>query len=119
MKYKFERYNYLDERDNLNKTTSLILIENEAKYGTYFSTEIKNLRLSYLREIVTSLEQVLSGNLQQYDFGYEAYSIECNKNTSSIIDIYDDCKTIIELPTHEIYKFMKDWKDHLTENQNN
>lgn len=117
MKYKFEKYNYFDERDNLNKSTAIIVIENEEQYGAYFYTEIKNLQLHYLEEIVNSLEQVLSGDLQQYDFGYEVYSIDCNKNISSIIDTYNDWKSITEVPTQEIYEFIRDWKHYLTENQ--
>ncbi len=66
MKYKFENYNYLDERDNINKSTSIILIENEENYGEHFSTEIKNIKLDYLNKIVISLEQVLSGELEHY-----------------------------------------------------
>lgn len=117
MKYKFEKYNYFDERDNHNKSTALIAIENEEQYGEYFITEIKNLNLHYLEEIVNSLKKVLSGNLEQYDFGYEVYSIDCNKNISSIIDIFTDDKIIFELPTQEIYEFIREWKDYLTENQ--
>ncbi|RYJ36399.1 hypothetical protein NU08_4568 [Flavobacterium anhuiense] len=117
MKYIFEKYNHFDERDNRNKSTALIAIENEEQYGEYFITEIKNLNLHYLEEIVNSLKLVLSGNLQQYNFGYEVYSIDCNKNISSIIDIFTDDKIILELPTQEIYEFIRDWKDYLTENQ--
>lgn len=35
MKYKFEKYNYFDERDNLNKSTAIIILENEEQYGVY------------------------------------------------------------------------------------
>lgn len=113
MKYKFERYNYFDETDNLNKSTSLIFIENEENYGVYFSTEIKNLELDYLNEIVTSLEKVLSGELEQYDFGCEVYSIECKKEVSSVIDLYNDWKCISEIKTQEIYELIRDWRNHL------
>lgn len=116
MKYKFERYNYFDETDNLNKSTSLIFIENEENYGVYFSTEIKNLGLDYLNEIVTSLEKVLSGELEQYNFGYEVYSIECKKEISLVIDVYDDWKCISEIETQEIYEFIRDWRNHLIKN---
>lgn len=119
MKYKFEKYNYFDERDNLHKSTSLIWIENEENYGEYFSTEIKNLELDYLNEIVNSLKKVQSGELEQYDFGYEVYSIECKKEVSLIIDLYNDWKCISETQTQEIYEFIRDWRNHLVENHNN
>jgi len=32
MKNKFEKYNYFDKRDNLNRSTSIILIENKEQY---------------------------------------------------------------------------------------
>lgn len=98
----------------LNKSTAIIILENEEQYGVYFCTEIKNLNLDYLEEIVNSLILVLSGDLQQYNFGYEVYSIDCNKKISSIIDIFTDNKII---PTQEMYEFIRDWKDYLTENQ--
>lgn len=118
MKYKFEKYNYLDERDNINKSTSIILIENEENYGEHFSTEIKNLKLDYLNEIITSLEQVLSGELENYDFGYEVYSIECKKEISLVIDTYNDWKCISEITTQEIYEFIRDWRNYLIEDAN-
>lgn len=98
----------------LNKSTAIIILENEEQYGVYFCTEIKNLNLDYLEEIVNSLILVLSGDLQQYNFRYEVYSIDCNKKISSIIDIFTDNKII---PTQEMYEFIRDWKDYLTENQ--
>ncbi|KFF04530.1 hypothetical protein [Flavobacterium reichenbachii] len=115
MKYKFEKYNYFDERDHINKSTAIILIENEENYGEHFSTEIKNLKIDYLNEIVVFLEQVLSGELQYYDFGYEVYSIECKKEISLVIDTYNDCKCISEIKTKEIYEFMRDWRNYIIE----
>jgi hypothetical protein len=116
MKYKFEKYNYFDERDRLCKSSSILLIENEHAYGEHFSTEILNLNLDYLQEIVSSLEQVLSGNLEQYDFGYEVYSIECKKETSVILDLFNDWKLIAEITTSELYEMMQDWRNYLIEN---
>ena len=116
MKYKFEQHNYFDENDNLNKSTSILIIENQENYGDYFSTEILNLKFDYLQEIVKSLEKVLSGELQYYDFGYEVYSIECKKEISQVIDTYNYWKCIAEIPTQEVYELLKDWKDYLIAN---
>ncbi|MBE8723977.1 hypothetical protein [Flavobacterium hungaricum] len=113
MQYKFEKYQYYDERDNSNKSTSIILIENEEQYGAYFSTEITNLNLEYLDEIVNSLEQILSGELQHYEFGYEVYTIECKNEISFIIDTYNHWKCIAEISTQEIYEFIRDWRNYL------
>lgn len=116
MKHKFEKYNYFDERDKLHKSTSIIVIENEENYGEHFSTEILNLNLDYLQEIVTSLEQVLSGELQEYDFGYEVYSIECKEETSVILDLFNHWESIAEITTQELYELMRDWRNHLIKN---
>ncbi|PIF33829.1 hypothetical protein CLU81_4454 [Flavobacterium sp. 9] len=116
MKYKFEQHNYFDKNDNLNKSTSLLIIEDQENYGEHFSTEILNLKLDYLEEIVKSLEKVLSGELLYYDFGYEVYSIECKKEISQVIDTYNYWKCIAEIPTQEIYELMKDWKNYLIAN---
>ncbi|WP_337965035.1 hypothetical protein [uncultured Flavobacterium sp.] len=118
MKYKFEQHNYFDKNDNLNKSTSLLIIEDQENYGEHFSTEILNLKLDYLEEIVKSLEKVLSGELLYYDFGYEVYSIECKKEISQVIDTYNYWKCIAEIPTQEVYELMKDWKDYLIANSN-
>jgi hypothetical protein len=109
-------HNYFDDRNNLNKSVPILLIENQEKYGEHFSTEITNLRFEYLEEIVKSLEKVLSGELQYYDFGYEVYSIECKKEIAQVIDTYNYWKCIAEIPTQAIYLLLKDWKDYLISN---
>lgn len=116
MKYKFEKYNYFDERDQLYKSRSILLIESEQDYGEHFSTEILNLNLDYLQEIEISLEQLLLGNLNEYYFGYEVYSIECKKETSVILDLFNDWKLIAEITTQELYEIIRDWRNYLIEN---
>ncbi len=75
--------------------------------------ELGSCSQNYLEEIVPSLEKVLSGELEQYDFGYEVYSIECRKDLSQVIDTYNEWKSIAEIPTKEIYELMRDWKSYL------
>lgn len=117
MEYTFEIYKYYDERDGLSKESPLLHIENQERYGDYFLTEISNLRFEYLEEIVPSLEKVLNGELEQYDFGYEVYSIECGKDISQVIDTYEGWKPIAEIPTEVIYHLMRDWKNFLEEHK--
>ena len=81
-------------------------------------SELGSCNENYLEEIVSSLENVLNGELEKYDFGYEVYSIECNKDISSVIDTYDGWKSIAELPTKDIYELMRDWKDFLEKDKN-
>jgi hypothetical protein len=113
MEYTFEIYKYYDERDGLSKESPLLHIENQERYGDYFLTEISNLRFQYLEEIVPSLEKVINGEVEQYDFGYEVYFIECRKDVSQVIDTYDGWRSIAEIPTEEIYELMRDWRDYL------
>jgi hypothetical protein len=113
MKYHFELRKYFDERDGLNKEIPSFIIENQEQYGFYFYDEIKNLNFNYIEEIVPSLEKVLKGELEQYDFGYEVYSIDCRKDVSQVIDTYNEWKSIAEIPTQDIYELMRDWKNYL------
>jgi len=78
--------------------------------------ELGSCNFEYLDEIVASLEQLLSGEIEQYDFGYEVYSIECKKEISQVIDTYNDWKCIAEIPTQEVYALMKDWRNYLIDN---
>lgn len=113
MKYKIENYEYFDERAGMKKIVPSLYIEDHEQYGDYFLTEILNLSLEYLNEIVSSLEQVFEGKEEQYDFGYEVYSIECKKDISQVIDTFNDWKCIAEIPTEELYELTRDWRDYL------
>lgn len=115
MKYSFELFEYFDERDNSKKTSPLLKIEDHLKYGDYFLDEITNLSLEYLNEIVFSLERVLLEELEQYDFGYEVYLIECKKEVSSVIDTFQNWKSIAFVSTQELYELMRDWLDYSKE----
>jgi DNA phosphorothioation-dependent restriction protein DptG len=110
MKYRFEIHNYFDQRDGLEKEIPLLFIENSEKYGDYFQTEVSNLSFDYLEEIVLSLEKVIRGDLEQYEFGYELYCINCRKENSQVIDTFNEWKTIVDLPTQSIYELIRDWK---------
>jgi hypothetical protein len=75
--------------------------------------ELGSCNYEYLQEIIMNLTKVKSGEIEQYDFGYEVFTLECQKEISKIIDTFDDWKCIAEVPTQEIYNLMKDWKDYL------
>jgi hypothetical protein len=78
--------------------------------------ELGSCNFEYLEEIVENLASVKSGELEQYDFGYEIYSLECRKEISQVIDTFNDWKCIAEIPTQEVYILMKNWRDYLIEN---
>jgi len=78
--------------------------------------ELGSCNIEYLEEIITNLIKVRSGELEEYDFGYEVYSIECKKEISQVIDTYNDWECIAEITTQEVYKLMKDWREYLINN---
>lgn len=82
-------------------------------------TELGSLNFTLLNEVILSLKKVLEGELNQYSFGYEVYSIDCQKDTSKIIDTFDAWKVIHELPTIEVYKMMRNWLDFKLTIENN
>ena len=112
MKFRFYINSFVDHRINKKIEIPSIEIIDSLKYGECFNSEVANLSLEYLNEIVPSLEQVLSGVIERYDFGYEVYSIECTKEISKVMDISDNWKAIAEIQTQEIYELMKDWRNY-------
>ena len=81
-------------------------------------SELGSCNESYLEEIISSLEEVLNGELEQYDFGYEVYSIDCRKDVSQVVDTYNGWKSIAEIPTQKIYELIRDWKNYLLDYSN-
>jgi hypothetical protein len=79
--------------------------------------ELGSCNNDYLEEIVLSLNKLLKGNLERYDFGYEVYSIECRKEISKVIDTHNNWACIAEISTQEIYKLMQDWLFFLKSNE--
>jgi len=78
--------------------------------------ELGACNFEYLEEIIKNLTKVRSRELEQYDFGYEVYSIECKKDISQIIDTFNNWKYIAEIPTQEVHILIKDWRDYLINN---
>ncbi len=116
MNYTFSINKYIDPCNGLEKSNPLLDIENQEKYGWYFYDEINNLssNLDYIKEIVSKLEAVLSGELKFYEgFGYEVYMIECDKENATVKNIFEDDKIDAIIPTVEVYELMRDWRDYL------
>jgi hypothetical protein len=118
MIYTFSINKYIDIRSGLEKSNPLLSINEQEKYGYYFIDEINNLssNLDYVKEIVSKLEAVLSGELILYEgFGYEVYMIECDKEKATVKNIFEDDKIDAEISTIEVYELMRDWRDYLIE----
>ena len=85
--------------------------------GLYDLCELGSLNSKLLNDVVINIRRVMNVEVDIYSFGYEVYTIECRKETASIIDTFDNWKVIYELPTLEIYHLMKNWQDFLQQNQ--
>lgn len=96
-----------------------LLIDDADKYGGYFNSEISFITdENYLSEIVSQMEAVLSGRINECIFGYEVYRIVCDN---------DYCRCYIVLPSlegestepdsvipvNEVFQLMKDWRDYI------
>jgi hypothetical protein len=81
--------------------------------------ELGSCEPDYVVEIVSGLEKVLNGETEKYDFGFEVYNLDCDKNNCSVLNTFDDWKEELNIPTSEIYQLMKDWRDFLSSNNEN
>ncbi|MBE8723571.1 hypothetical protein [Flavobacterium hungaricum] len=70
--------------------------------------ELASCSVDYLEEIVCSLKKIIDGELDEYDFGFEIYSIECTKETCKVIDTYEEWKEIAVIGTPTLYQLMLD-----------
>lgn len=125
MKYRFEVYKYFDHHQIPSKMVSrpVVIIENyQEKYGIYFADEMNNLYSNpdYLSEIVLKLDELLKGKIEFYDgFGYEVYVIECTNEKCKVFDVTEKpWKLEAEMPTIEVFEFMRDWRDYVIEFNN-
>ena len=124
MVYSFRINKYIDQHSGIGKSNPLLEINDQEKYGWHFIDEINNLssNLGYVKEIVSYLDALLKGEIDFYEgFGYEVYMIECDKESAKVKNVFEDDKIEAVIPTQDIYKLMRDWRDYLIEweSQNN
>lgn len=62
--------------------------------------------------MLPNLEKVISGELAEYEFGYDATIIDFYKE-KSIIN-YNYFEDTVDIPSEELYRFMCEWGDYLT-----
>jgi len=67
--------------------------------------------LGYIIEIVDNLEKVMSGKIEEYEFGYDATIIDFEKDIAIIN--YNYFEDQLEVPAKSIFNLMKDWRDFL------
>ena len=88
--------------------------------------EINSCDYDYLiDDVMPNLEKIRQGELlrypdtdegklvDSYEFGYTATMIDFYKNKSIIDNTWDDDFIKIEVPSEDIYQFMKEWTDKL------
>ena len=64
----------------------------------------------YYDKIVDTLHKVLTGEEMGYDFGYEVYSFECDKDECEVFDW--DYSSIGLFRTQDIYDMMKEFQQY-------
>ena len=64
----------------------------------------------YYDEIVDTLHKVLTGEEMGYDFGYEVYSFECDKDECEVFD-WDD-SSIGLFRTQDVYDMLKEFQQY-------
>ncbi|MDF2455090.1 MAG: hypothetical protein K0R51_1083 [Cytophagaceae bacterium] len=114
MNYSFGKHTYFDKRESKEKVVPQLYLENAEEYGYYFIDEITNLSKDYLLKILDGLEKVLIGELSQYDFGYEVYTIECLRDISLVKDVTDNWSIVGEIATKDLHHLLKDWTNYIS-----
>lgn len=114
MKYSFGTDKIVDPM-NSNKTRDVayISLDDHEKYGEFFIDEIRNLKLDYLKLIVSQLEKLQTVEISQYDFGFEVYNFDCTSEKCKVLNTLEGWKVECELPTEDIYRLLRDWRDYL------
>jgi hypothetical protein len=119
MEYKFG-IGTVNYPDGYTRKFPSINIEDSTKYGMFFNAEIANINhANYVKELVDDIEKVMLGIHEQSDFGFELYSIECKKESTNVVNIFENNKIEAVIPTQEVYELMRDWRDYLIEWENN
>jgi hypothetical protein len=64
-----------------------------------------------IEDVLPNLSKVMSGELPEYEFGYDATIIDFYKDKSVINYNYFEGK--LEIPSEDLYRFMREWGDYL------
>lgn len=116
MIYNFIINKYIEDNTKQIRVNPLIVIKNSEKYGYFFETELNNLELDYVEEIVEKIEEILNGKTDFYEgFGFELYMIECDRENAVVKNIFENDKIEAIIPIQEVYELMRDWRDYLKE----
>lgn len=88
--------------------------------------EINSCDDEYLiNEVLPNLEKIKRGEkirypdtndgqlIDSYEFGYTATMIDFSKEKSIVDNTWDDDFIKIEIPSEEVYQFMREWADKL------
>lgn len=98
MNYKFEKYNYFDERDKLHKSTSIILIEN-GYYIEYKGKKYYNggkIKIPYARHMFETFEMKTVPSNALVNFSIH------EPGESQIERIYDSSTSKTTIPIEDI-----------------
>lgn len=112
MQYKFGEAYYYRLDGSKQMFPSIVHLENDSKYGTFFGAEVNHIGLDYAEEIVEEIEAVLRGKVAFYEgFGFEVYMIECDREKAVVRNTFEDYRVEAIIPIQEVYELMRDWRD--------
>ncbi|HEY8934783.1 MAG TPA: hypothetical protein VIM65_06160 [Cyclobacteriaceae bacterium] len=75
--------------------------------------ELASCDFSYLIQIVDRLGELLKNQIPHYDFGFEVYNFDCNKDECKVLNTFEGWRVECVLSTEEIYQLLRDWRDYL------
>lgn len=78
--------------------------------------EFSNMEKQYVNKIVDHLEKVFEGELETFEFGYDATIIDFMRDRSIINYEYFEKQT--EISSQIIFQLMRDWRDYLNQFNN-
>ncbi len=78
-----------------------------------YLNELNSCDVNYIvEEVLPNLKKVISGELAEYEFGYDATIIDFYKEKSVIN--YNYFEDTVEIPSEDLYRFMCEWGAYLT-----
>jgi hypothetical protein len=103
---------FINPNPDFPNVPSFSFLDKEEKEKYWMLGEIVFCDKNYtINEVLPGLTNVMSGELEEYEFGYDATIIDFRKDKSVIN--YNYFEDRIEIPSEDLYRFMSEWRDYL------
>lgn len=94
-----------------------ITIDRNEDLSKVLSSEITCMRVTAnLDHVITSLEQIQSGEKSEHSFGYDICLIECKTSICDVFHNYKGGHLLGSVNLHELCKLLNDWRNFLLRN---